>query len=427
MEKIQKDSCCLPDEILLNIFSRLSIKDVVSARRISKKFFKLLSSYYFTTTVRNPIICPNVLLVDKNTVSFLNLNQPEDFVVNTRHVRAPPLITLAAQECPDDFLSTNLKFHGSILGLVCLSVNHNYFVWNPNTGSCLKFPKPGFTTVESEELFSGIGDVGGGVIEIVRVSEIKNRKAGLGVPMVVDCLCTHNNQWTTLGLSACFLASDPTFLGVAQNVMLWTYPNINPTLMSGYHFPSRTVIQLAQPPQPSSRGHFVRLFLAADTIWALGESALDEVNYLWRMEGAVTGGRWERVMDLDMFMLPEDCGMVDRIVGSTADFRKLLVLCNFDYLLLLHVSAHGEEFNVTFVDQLDTVDSTTKTVNSVDDTYEFEELHSIQFLETAFWPWPWPRSEQLGRAAQAAEGSGALTQEHADSDHLEFGEDQKSC
>ncbi|KAL9246071.1 hypothetical protein vseg_019652 [Gypsophila vaccaria] len=234
MEKIQKDSYCLPDEIILNILSRLSIKEVLSARRISKKFFKLLSGYYFTT-VRNPIICTKVLLVNKNTISFLNLSQAEDFVVNTQHVRAPPLITVAAQECPDDFLSSNSKFHGSILGLVCVSVNHKYFVWNSNSGSCLEFPKPGFTTVESEELFSGIGDVGGRVIEIVRVSEIKNSKAGLGVPMVVHCLCTNNKQWTTLGLSACFLASGPAFLGVAQNVMLWTYPDINPTLMSGYH------------------------------------------------------------------------------------------------------------------------------------------------------------------------------------------------
>ncbi|KAK9671374.1 hypothetical protein RND81_12G025900 [Saponaria officinalis] len=168
--------------------------------------------------------------------------------------------------------------------------------------------------------------------------------------MVIHCLSTDTRQWRRLEVLETFLPPNPTFVGVAQNMMVWAYPSINPTHFSAYHFLSRTVIRLDNPHLgPSTllptkkinafdwKDYPFRLFVAGDTLLALGEDVKDGNNSPWRVD---VEGSWKSVEHLGFFSLPE-MAMVDAVMSSTPNFGKLLVQSNEDHLLILHPGGQG--------------------------------------------------------------------------------------
>ncbi|XP_047339551.1 F-box protein CPR1-like [Impatiens glandulifera] len=121
----------LPNEILEEIFCRLSVRDLIRFRCVSKSWFALISSPYFVK-----------LHMERSdqTKSNHSLYLPND--IHCREV-FDFLKPVKVDYVPLKFRNYGLQPSGSCNGLLCMSKMNdidNVFLWNPSTKKYIKLP-----------------------------------------------------------------------------------------------------------------------------------------------------------------------------------------------------------------------------------------------------------------------------------------------
>ncbi|XP_074313344.1 uncharacterized protein LOC141648517 [Silene latifolia] len=416
LKYVDRDVPQLPLELISKIYTYLPKDHILRVGKyVSTALRKELSSYHFASAFinNNPNLSKNVLLFDNDTVfSLLGVDYPPTSQVayRTRVTVPSPISDLLNdddddddddEECMHEYDDDDvqLHFHGSTCGLICLTIDKKrersgYFIWNPTIGKCCELPR--FSDSNSQVF--GIGHSGDGNIEIVCITG-----AGLvGFPIVINCLNLSNRQWETIQTDALFMGTNPSYVGVAGDVLLWEYlcenenENENAEFINGYNFHTRSIIAIQKPSllPPTlelkrlilqkwelKRHYFVRFYVAGDCLWALGEDRYQGFNFLRRYD--VGGGAIDWESALDGFEIPS--GMVNAVIGSSADFTRLLFLNNEEHLLVFHTARQGVDYPITFVDSPDP-NGVNLPAESVSQTAEFLNLKSIEFEQTLFFP-----------------------------------------
>ncbi|XP_050378217.1 F-box/kelch-repeat protein At3g23880-like [Argentina anserina] len=150
----------VPEDIVVDILSRLPVKSLIRFRRVSKRWRSIVSDPQFaklqfqnTTQGRRRL----VYLLDDSNIETLDLEPPSRWWASIRKLTCP-------------FEHEDQKRHrvmvvGSCNGLVCLSTRicslasmTSIYIWNPSTGFSLKLPDPGFPDyINRMSMYCGFG------------------------------------------------------------------------------------------------------------------------------------------------------------------------------------------------------------------------------------------------------------------------------
>jgi hypothetical protein len=135
----------VPDEVVVDILQRLPVKSVIRFRCVSKSWNSLITSPAFVHSHLNQSI-PN----NNNLLIVRHCSSSANRALDKEHYKLF-YDNEAFEECAEfDFpaKSRSLKHFGLIAsenGLICLSEQERYVLWNPSIRKCWNLPKPCIT------------------------------------------------------------------------------------------------------------------------------------------------------------------------------------------------------------------------------------------------------------------------------------------
>ncbi|KAK8598814.1 hypothetical protein V6N13_076760 [Hibiscus sabdariffa] len=141
------------DDILVNVLVRLPGKSLLRFRNVSKQWFSLISSPYFSRCLSQSSIFPSAIFLRmRNKLKYHLLP------LDTNPVQGP---TIRSFNFVDD--SAGIRLLQSCNGLLlCCSnnrigeYNRNYYIYNPTTNQYTTLPKPGNRTPSPNTIFGVI-------------------------------------------------------------------------------------------------------------------------------------------------------------------------------------------------------------------------------------------------------------------------------
>ena len=202
----------LPDDIVLNILTRLPAKSVIRFRCVCKPWNSSITTSYFISTHLNSFAHAHAHDIDNDNGDDYIIHMPR----NTRAMNSSnrPVCTVALDrtfdrisevEIPFDFPSGSARIVGSCHGLLCLAgiggrniSDYAIYLWNPSIRKFKRLPDSSLGKLDSVALGFAYHSENNDY-KVLRISS--NRAAGQPIPAKIEVYTLSSDSWRRVGMS----------------------------------------------------------------------------------------------------------------------------------------------------------------------------------------------------------------------------------
>ncbi|KAM1038274.1 hypothetical protein ACFX13_033715 [Malus domestica] len=286
----------LPDEIKLDILSRLPVKSLMRFRCVCKPWLHVISNPQFVAQhQRNTVVTSTsknnfklfVAKMSDDHLDLLSIDYNDD-VVSTRVLNYPSVIK------PDMVID----ILGSCNGLVCLEIDfgefpYNIILWNPSTGDTNVLPEPPY--VDRNKIFYGLGyDSSAEDYKLILGSRDSTTSTEEPFRSMIHVFTVKSNSWRTCrGLY--YLEKNDQRGCFLNGALHWIQLQRRSSKIVSFDLAEENFKSTLSLPQRDDRDIFVGIGTSQDCLFVYTSALQDKTFSIWIMKEYGVKESWTRV------------------------------------------------------------------------------------------------------------------------------------